>query len=86
MCKTGVTGLHNFHVGVLAIAISLRSRVHLSKSIPSYKEAVVGLWKFLFSSNENLALSNEVIKAELPPRKVYKAGVLKISPSLELID
>ena len=45
--KRGLLGLHDFHVGVLAIAISLHSRVHLSKSIPSYEVAVVGLWKFL---------------------------------------
>ena len=35
MCETGVTGLHDFHVGVLAIAISLRSRVHLSNNLRS---------------------------------------------------
>ena len=69
MCETGVKGLHDFHVGVLAIAISLRSRVHLSKSIPTYEVVVVGLWKFLLVM-KIFPLSNEMIKAKLPARNV----------------
>ena len=32
---------------------------------------------------ENLVLSNELIKVELPPRKIWKADFWSVSPTLE---
>ena len=33
--------------------------------------------------HENFVLSNELIKVELPPRKIWKADGLSVSPSSE---
>ena len=36
--------------------------------------------------NKNLVLSNELIKVELPPWKIYKADVSSVSPSSQRIE
>ena len=45
----GMTGLHDSHARVLAIFISLLSRVYVLKSVPSYKVLVVALCKFFIA-------------------------------------